>query len=70
MLNKPPLPKERWIRRKAKTEGEKQEEKISPPVFLLRKNPAPSSEGAWDVCITASAVVGIFMQANEKPMSL
>lgn len=32
---------------------------FSPPVFLLGKNPAPSSEGAFGVCLTASAVVMI-----------
>ena len=37
---------------------------------LYRRSAAPSSEGAWDVCITASAVVGLFMQANENSMSL
>ena len=25
---------------------------VSPPVFLLRKNPAPSSEGAMGACVT------------------
>jgi len=40
----------------AVTVGENQEEKISPPVFLLRKNPAPSSEGASSAFLTAFAI--------------
>ena len=54
----------------AKTEGEKQEEKILSPVFLLRKNPVPSSEGAKGVAITASAVAGQDAQVKDNSMSL
>ena len=49
---------------------ETRREIFSPPVFLLRKNPAPSSEGALCAFVTASAVVGRYTQAKDNSMSL
>ena len=54
----------------AKTEGEKQDEKNSLPQSFASQNPAPSSEGALAVYVTASAVVGQDTQAKENSTSL
>ncbi len=53
----------------AKTEGEKQGEKILSPSQPVRLT-APSSEGALGAYITASAVVGQNTQAKDNSMSL
>ena len=51
MLNKPPLPKERWIRRKAKTEGyiteRKHNTKLTDSAKTLRKNMTKEERHLW-----------------------
>mgnify|MGYP003294397421 CR=1 FL=1 len=46
---------------------ETREENISPPVFLQCKNPAPSSEGADGVHLTAPAVFAFAFRLGHDP---
>ena len=68
---KPPGFRGRWQKSLIFDGGrEKQEEKYSLPQSFAAQNPAPSSEGALGVQITASAVVGQYTQAKDHSMSL